>query len=553
MPWYNRIFGSKDRLTEDIQAFVNRGKSGEESRKEIINKSGEGVEDIYAGGYGQYNVSGFNRFFNRYFNKFFDSEYQKILDYRRMASSPEVADVIEDAVNESTDEDENGDVIKLEIKDPKLLKNENIKTIIYNEFTELFFNRVNITEKLWDMLRSYYIDGRVYYERLINIQSPKDGIMGIKKLPAETIDFVYDPKTGKPLKYYQYLTPNAKRPFSEEEAKKMKNIIIFNPEQIGAIDYGVYGRTKQEIYGYLEKGRVAYNQLKLLETSVIIYRIVRSPERFVFKIDTGNMPKDKAMKFVEKIKNRYIKKQTYDPATGALTHEPEVLNLLENFWIPISADGRGSDITTIGGNAAGFKELDDLYYFARKLYRALKYPLSRISNQQEGRENEISIGGGKGNEIARDEVKWAKFLERHQSRFCRELMELFLLHMEFKGLKKQYDLNKDKLKITMTAPSHYKEAMHQSFLEMQIQNYNSFSNNAEFSKTFLIKRYLKFTDEELQENLKGFDEDLKYFPNLAQAGMEQGGEGEIPGEGGSEGEPEAPPEDAGTKSTEEQF
>jgi len=539
MAWYD-FFNGKDRelngrLDEAIKAFEKKG-NDTSTLKQLQKTTGEGIDDVYAliNGYGTTGLDGFNKFYNRFINKTFEDEVSRIMEYRKMAESPEIADVIEDAVNESTQVNDNGDSVQLQITNDKLEKNKNIKKILYEEFHELFYNRIQMNDKIWDMFRRFLIDGRIYYERIIQEGNIKKGLVNIRVLPSETMDFEYDIRTGKVLNFYQYLSTNIKRPSSKDEAIKRPDIVVFNPEQIGYFNYGIYGRTKYEIFGYLEKSRVPYNQLKLLETSVIIYRIVRAPERFVFKIDTGNMPRDKALKFVEKIKSKYIKKQSYDPTTGSLSQEPEVLSILENFWLPVSADGRGSSIETVGGgNAAGFTELDDIYYFAKKLYRALKYPLSRVANENNNTTSETLFGGSKSGEISRDEIKWAKFLERQQGMFCKEFRDLFLLHLEFKGIKKQYDLDIDDITITMTPPSHYNEQMEQGFLEQSFANYNALSNNAEFSKYYLIKKYLKWTDEDIEENKKGFELDKEY--GLAPEVDEFGGMGGEEGMGGQEG------------------
>lgn len=535
----------KDRIDEAIRAFDNKG-AAKISNRQIEDMSGEGIEDVFLAGYGAVGVHSFNQFYNRYINKAYESEVAKITEYKRMAENPEIADVIEDATNESITEDDDGYCVRLEILDDKLANNENIVNNLYTEFHDLFYNRLDIETKLWDFFRTYLIDGRLYYERVIKKSNPKAGIHSIKLLPSDTMDFVYDPMTGRITTYYQYLSPNVKRPASRREAEGRKDIIVFNPEQIGHVDYGIYGRTKTEVYGYLEKAKVPYNQLKLLETSVIIYRIVRAPERLVFKIDTGQMPKDKAMKFVEKVKQRFIKKQAYDPTTGRLTQEPEVLSILENFWLPTSADGRGSSIETVGGQSAGFTELDDVYYFARKLYRALKYPLSRVTAAQERQESEQIFGGSHASEISRDEIKWAKFLERQQNKICKELKHLFLLHLEFRGLTKQYNIRKQSFKITMPPPSHYKDQMEQAFQEQRFNNYNALANNPEFSKWFLATHFLRMTEEDLKENRKGLLKmDKKYFPPNAQEQLGMGGG--MPGGdfGGGEDIPdtEEPPEE----------
>lgn len=503
-------FLKRKRVDESIPAFKSKGQDYQENVEAV---GGEGIEDIdLERGFGAIQVGSFNMFYRNYINKSFENERMRILGYRQMAETPEIADVIEDAVNESTQEDDEGRLLTLEITDDKLSENKNMSKNIFNEFNNLFYNNIDITDNVWDMFRTYLIDGRVYYERIINSDKPKEGIIGLKKLPSETMDYLYEFRTGKIYHYFQYLSARTKKPLNIEEAEKDPSIIVFNPEQIGFIHYGIYGKNRHEILGFLEKARVPYNQLKLLETSVIIYRIVRSPERFVFRIDTGNMPKDKALKFVEKIKSKFTKKQSYDPTTGRLTHEPEILSLLENFFLPQSADGRGSSIETVGGDAKGFTELDDIYYFARKLYRALKYPMSRVVAGQENRQADIMFGGSQTSEIQRDEVKWSKFLERQQKRFCKEFKDLFLLHLEFRGLKKEYELNKNSFNIHMKPPSHYKEQMEQNFLESRFSNYTTLSGNPEFSKVYLMKKYLRWNDDDIEENakLKQKDKDLGF-------------------------------------------
>ncbi len=184
-------------------------------------------------------------------------------------------------------------------------------------------------------------------------------------------------------------------------------------------------------------------------------------------------------------------------------------SILENYFLPASSEGRGSDVTSIGGNSAGFTQLDDVYYFSKKLYRALKYPMSRLSQEN----NSESLFGNNSAGIERDEIRWAKMLEKHQRKFANDFVDLFLLHLDFKGFKKQYNLNSNSFTIKLKPPSHYKEQMTQTFLEQRFQNYNALSSNTEFSKTFLIKKYLLWNDNELEDNKNSFKLDRKYFPS----------------------------------------
>ena len=507
--WYNPgTWGQEDdRVDEGIRAFEQKPKP---KLRDTLATRGEGWENIMdIPGIGHVGLQSFNMFYNTYINRQFENEVERIFEYRNMAYQAEIADVVEDAVNECTQEDDDGKVFHLEIVDKELAENENIVNNLRNEFYKLFTEKLEMPNFVWELFYKYMVDGRCYYERIIDTRHPKNGIIGIKSLPSETMDYIYDPLSARVILYMQYLKPKPKKPATVEEAMKRHgdDLIVFEPDQIGFVNYGIFGSTKYNIFGYLEKARVPFNQLKLLETSVIIYRIVRSPERFVFRIDTGNMPRDKALKYVEKIKQKMSKKQTYDPRSGTLTNEPEIMSILENFYLPQSAEGRGSQIESIGGFSPGFTELDDIYYFARKLYRALKYPASRVQAAQESRSADITFNQGDTGTISRDEIKWSKFLERQQKKFCIDFTNMFLLHLDFKGIKKQYGLTSEKVKVVMNAPSRYKEQMDQSFLSTRFDNYTALADREEMSKSYLMKRYLKWDDDEIRANVEGMKKD----------------------------------------------
>lgn len=222
------------------------------------------------------------------------------------------------------------------------------------------------------------------------------------------MDFIYNYETGTTDAFIQYLkTSTSSTIRSMEDAKNNKDVILFNVGQIAYMNYGKFSPVdRTRIFGYLEKACKPFNQLNMLETSVIIYRLVRAPERFVFNIDVGNMPRDKAMQFVEKMKQKLSTKETFDPETGLMKKAVNVMSISENFFLPSSSSGRASSVTTVGGNPSGFAELDDIFYFQKKLYKALKYPISRVQSAKEGRSGESLFGGTSTfGEIPRDEVK----------------------------------------------------------------------------------------------------------------------------------------------------
>ena len=497
----NWKFWEKNKLEESNVSFKNKVKPEKQNQ-------GEGREELGLG-VGMNSLSSFNSFYSRYINTIFTNERQKIGKYRDMASMPEISDVIEDAVIESMQENEESNIIAFDIKNDEIAKNKNIVKQMNEEFKTLFFNRLNIEEVLWNGLLGYYTDGRVYYERVSG--NSKKGIVKLKKLPSESMDYDYD-ENGNITAFYQYLTPNAPKPLDIKETEKREDVIGFFPQQISFINTGMFGQNKKIIIGYLEKCTQAFNQLKMLETSLIIYRIVRAPERLVFKIDTGNMPKDKAMKYIDKVANKFKQKQNYNPDTGQLESSAAITSILENYFIGQSADGRGSDISTVGGSPGAFSEMDDIFYFQKKLYRSLKYPMSRVMKMNEGQNSDILYAGGNMGEIQRDEIKWAKFLERQQSRFCEELKNIFLLHLEFIGYKKEIGIKASDFEITMNAPNQYKEQMNQMALETRMSNYTNLSNNEEFPKSWLMTKYLKLDEDDLKSIEDGWKRDKTLVP-----------------------------------------
>ena len=503
--FFKKLFYSND----EIQV-INESLKQFKSKEKPSNITGEGYEDVNAiSGFGTTGVGSFNLFYEKQINKELRDSKTKLVEYRKMYEMPEIGDVVENAALESTQEDDEGEILKLEIIDETIDSNENISKNLQDEFDKLFKVKICTDKLITDWFINLYVDGKLFLENIINKGRPSLGILGTKKLPAETMDYDIDPISGKITAFYQYLTENAKKPKTIEEAELSKDIVVFYPQQITFVDSGMYGENKKDVLGYLHKCRQPFNQLRLLETSVVIYRLIRSPERLVFKIDTGNMPKDKAMKYVEKIKNKFTKKQIYDPSTGNLANSTDVTSILENYFLAQSADGRGSAIESVGGNPSGFSELDDIYYFQKKLYRSLKYPMSRVESMMDKRSGEVVIGTNN-NEIERDEIRWAKFLESYQKRVCEKFLDLFMIHLNFIGYTKQYELDTSKLRITMTPPNNYTDRIAQSVKQQRFENYQALQGNLEFPRSFLMEKYLKFEEDDFKDLKRGWENDKKY-------------------------------------------
>jgi len=322
MNWFKKIFYKPESINEAQKPFKKMEVKGKEH--------GEGYENV--SGFGQTGLSSFNLFYDKYINQQLVTEKAKLTEYRKMAEMPEIGDVLENAAIEGTQYNDKGKTLHLVIRDQELLKNENLVKNIEESFETLFYDRIMINNHIQDWFKSFMIDGKIYFENVINKSKSSAGVLNIKKLPTETIDLDMNIENGKVSRFYQFLTENAKKPDNVDDMEG-EDVIIFYPSQITYIDSGQYGINKKDVIGYLHKCKQPFNQLKLLETSVVIYRLIRSPERLVFSIDTGSMPKDKSMKYVEKIKQKFTKKEVYDPDTGKMNNGTDVNSIIENYFL----------------------------------------------------------------------------------------------------------------------------------------------------------------------------------------------------------------------------
>jgi hypothetical protein len=480
-----------DYLLEDLSNIFGKTETSKEEKD--TKKFGEGyaAEEVRTMGYHALNE------YNRYLYQQAKDEAAKIRGYRTMALYPEIGEVLEEIADEAVKEDTDGKIIHLRFKDEKFEKGKARENLL-KEFDDLFYKRIGVQYVLWDYFYSFLTDGRLYLENIVNDRKPKDGIIGLKKLPSTTMDFLYDAKTGKILEYRQKVGGSI-------GAGGQQNVIKFDPGQISFFDYGLYGKTRKHIFGYLEKAKIPYRQLKLLEDSAIIYRIVRAPERLVFKVDVGNMPRHKAEAYINRMKTAYKRQMSYNPNTASIQQSSNILSMLENFWIPTSHEGRGSDVDVLQGGA-NLGEIEDIVYFMKKLYKSLKYPAQRVLGDQSGI---LSHEGRSSSEITRDEVKFAKFIERVQQKFTLACERLFLLNLQLKGTFQQYGLARDDFEIWFNPVSSYREIKDLEMEDARGGVYNTFLGDETISKTFLKKRYLKWSEEDIEENTRTLKDDLK--------------------------------------------
>ena len=364
--------------------------------------SEDGATSYIAGGYyGQYLDLDGN----------FKTEYDMVKKYREMAMHPEVDSAIEDIIHEAIVADQNDSPVHVNLDNLEV--SESVKTMIRDEF-EYIKNLFGFDSKAHEMFRRWYIDGRLYYHKVIDLDRPQDGIKEVRYVDPHKIKKVRQitkPKTadefmkydfGKGEEYFIYNPKGLQNTSANSGIKIAKDAICY-------VTSGIMDTNRNIVLSYLHKGIKVLNQLRMIEDSLVIYRISRAPERRIFYIDVGNLPKVKAEQYLREVMGRYRNKLVYDAATGEIRDDRKYMSMMEDFWLPRREGGRGTEITTLpGGQNLG--ELTDVQYFQTKLYKALNVPAGRLDSS-------TSFNLGRSSEITRDELKFTKFVGKLRKKF----------------------------------------------------------------------------------------------------------------------------------------
>ena len=376
------------------------------------------------------------------------TEFEMIKRYREMALHPEVDSAIEDIVNEAIVSDTNDSPIKIELSN--LNASDGIKEKIREEFKYLL-ELLDFDKKSHEIYRNWYIDGRLYYHKVIDLKKPQEGIQELRYIDAMKMRYVRQQKK-KPNDNSNYAKSNVDNPM-DYDFPEIEEYFIYNPKSsypVGAmggqptssptqnagvkiardsISYctsGLVDRNKGTCLSYLHKAIKSLNQLRMIEDSLVIYRISRAPERRIFYIDVGNLPKVKAEQYLRDVMMRYRNKLVYDANTGEIRDDKKFMSMMEDFWLPRREGGRGTEITTLpGGQNLG--EITDIKYFQEKLYRSLNVPPTRI-----GGEGGFNLG--RSSEILRDELKFTKFVGRLRKRFSNMFSDMLKTQLILKNI-----------------------------------------------------------------------------------------------------------------------
>ena len=427
------------------------------------------------------------------------TELDLIRRYRDIAFQPECDAAIEDIVNEGIVANQRDVAVMISLD--RLEYSEKVKKKIREEFNEVL-RLLEFETKGHDVFRRWYIDGRIFYHKVIDNKNPRKGIAELRNIDPTKIKRVRevkknkDPKTGVDMiesieDYYIYQEKGLAAAGSGGGGTGLK----IAADSIAYCPSGIIDQQKGHVLSYLHKAIKPVNQLRMIEDALVIYRISRAPERRIFYIDVGNLPKIKAEQYLKDVMNRYRNKLVYDASTGEIRDDRNHMSMLEDFWLPRREGGRGTEITTLpGGSNLG--EIDDIVYFQRRLYRSLNVPISRLES-----ENGFSLG--RATEVTRDELKFTKFVQRIRKKFTPLFTDLLKTQLLLKGIIAPDDWAnmQEHIQYDFLEDGHFAELKEAELLNDRIQTLDGIQSyiGTFFSKEYVLKNVLHLNDGEIAD------------------------------------------------------
>jgi hypothetical protein len=429
------------------------------------------------------------------------NELELITRYREMANHPELEMAIDDIVNEAITHDVTGRTVNLVLD--KLKQPETVKKKIIEEF-ETVLKMLNFGNLSDDLFKRWYIDGRIYYHVVVDESNPKDGIQELRYIDPRKIRKVRelvkgrDPKTGANIiqsiaEYYVY---SDKGTTTQTYSASVNAGLRIAPDSIINVNSGLMDAKNTFVISYIHKAIKPLNQLRMVEDAVVIYRLSRAPERRVFYIDVGNLPKGKAEQYLRDVMIKYKNKVVYDSSTGEIRDDRKHMSMLEDFWLPRREGGKGTEITTLpAGQNLG--ELEDVKYFRQKLLQSLNVPISRLEPQQGG-----MIGMGRTTEVTRDEVKFNKFIIRLRNKFSQIFDHALEKQCVLKGIctREEWDQFKEDIYYDYVKDNNFTELRGAELLQSRIQTLTTVDPyvGRYYSAEWVRRNILQQTKEEIE-------------------------------------------------------
>jgi len=451
------------------------------------------------------------------------TEYDLIRRYREMSLHPECDGAIEDVVNEAIVSDLYDSPVEIELSN--LNASDKLKKVIREEFKHIK-EIMDFDKKSHEIFKNWYIDGRLFYLKVIDVKKPEDGIQELRYIdPMKMKHIRQEKKTNNNLgtnlsvlsnynvnqvtypeieEYFIY-TPGANYP-SGTLSSSSKGAVKIAKDSVTYCTSGLVDRNQGTVLSYLHKAIKALNQLRMIEDSLVIYRLSRAPERRIFYIDVGNLPKVKAEQYLKEVMSRYRNKLVYDAQTGEVRDDRKYMSMLEDFWLPRREGGRGTEITTLpGGQNLG--ELSDIEYFQKKLYRALGVPESRIAGGGDG------FNLGRTSEILRDELKFSKFVGRLRKRFANMFNDMLRTQLLLKNIvtPEDWDIMSDHIQYDFLYDNHFAELKEAELLTNRLTLVTTMEPyiGKYFSTEYVRKKILRQTDSEIIEIDAQIDDEIE--------------------------------------------
>ena len=434
------------------------------------------------------------------------SDHDLIRRYRDISQQGECDAAIEDIVNEGIVANENDQAVEIVLE--RLPYPDEIKRKIRTEFSEVL-RLLNFNQKGHDIFRRWYVDGRMFYHKLIDGKNPRKGIAELRWIDPNKIKKVREIKKKPNTKVGVEMVEDIEEYYIYTDTGNTKNGIPATSmglriayDSITYVPSGIIVGNTGRVLSYLHKAIKPVNQLRMIEDALVIYRISRAPERRIFYIDVGNLPKVKAEAYLKDVMNRYRNKMVYDATTGEIRDDRNHMSMLEDFWLPRREGGRGTEITTLPGGA-NLGEIDDITYFQRKLYRSLNVPISRL-------ETETGFSLGRSTEITRDELKFTKFVQRIRKKFTPLFTDILKTQLLLKGVIAADDWPsiQEHVSYDFLEDGHFAALKESELLEDRINQLGLIEPyiGTFFSKEFVLKKVLHLNDSDIQlmrDQIKG--------------------------------------------------
>jgi len=424
---------------------------------------------------------------------------RRIQQYRRMAAYAEVSDAIDEIVDETIVKDRDGDIIKFRLEG---ISSEDIKKEVKKEwqgFVEIF----GLEDKGWEYFRQFLIDGEIFFENVISENRPEYGILGVVIIPAELMNPVYDNVQNGIIKGFIL---RKQTEMQKQNDRGNESLVMFDRNQITYVNSGMWNEDRSIRIPYIENCRRAYKQLSLIEDSIVIYRLVRAPERLVFYVDVGNMPAPKAEQYLQKLMKQYWSRKSYDSTGKSVNNVYDPQSMLDSFWFAKKTGSEGTKVDILqGGQNLG--QLDDLMYFVRKLYKSLKVPIGRL-NPEDAFKDAL--------DMTREELRFAKFIMRLQRQFAIGIRDSFIVHLKLRKLWDKYKLKEQDINLLFNTPTHFMIIRDNQAFNLKFENFNNMSNSELVANSFAQRYYLEWNDDMMSENREWLRKDNELMWELEQ-------------------------------------